>query len=158
MRGDAGTDELSKGALVAQLRALGVREGGVLLVHTAFRAVRPVAGGPEGLIEALREALGADGTLVRPSWTGDDDAPFAHRATPASADLGVVADTFWRMPGVVRSRDVVALAVEALARDPLLFLHGPEARCEECDAARASIAPASVAPPRQQITPPPSLA
>lgn len=96
--------------LVAQLRALGVPEGGVLLVHTSFRAVRPVEGGPAGLVAALREALGSGGTLVMPSWTGDDDTPFDARATRASPDLGVVADTFWRMPGVMRSAHGFACA------------------------------------------------
>ena len=45
------------GQLVAQLRALGVREDGVLLVHTSFKAVGPLEGGPLGLINALRTAL-----------------------------------------------------------------------------------------------------
>ncbi|HEY8376409.1 MAG TPA: AAC(3) family N-acetyltransferase, partial [Nannocystis sp.] len=52
--------------LARQLGALGVRKGGVLLVHTSFRAVRPVEGGPRGLIEALMMALGPAGTLVMP--------------------------------------------------------------------------------------------
>jgi aminoglycoside N3'-acetyltransferase len=38
-----------------------------------------------------------------------------------------------------RLRDAVVLAVEQLARDPLLFLHPPAAQCGECDAARASV-------------------
>ncbi|HEX2091182.1 MAG TPA: AAC(3)-IV family aminoglycoside N-acetyltransferase, partial [Longimicrobiaceae bacterium] len=102
--------EIGRGEMVAQLRALGVGEGGVLLVHTSFRAVRPVEGGPLGLIGALRAALGPDGTLVMPSWTGSDDEPFDPAATPASPDLGVVADTFWRMPGVARSEHLFAFA------------------------------------------------
>ncbi|HEU4883512.1 MAG TPA: AAC(3) family N-acetyltransferase [Longimicrobium sp.] len=107
-----------------QLRARGVREGGVLLVHTSFRAVRPVEGGPQGLIEALHAALGPDGTLVMPSWTGDDEEPFDPVATPASADLGVVADTFWRMPGVIRSNHPFAFAAAGpraaeITADPL---------------------------------------
>lgn len=100
----------SRAEIADQLRALGVREGGVLLVHTSFRAVRPVEGGPLGLIEALRDALGPEGTLVMPSWTGDDDAPFDPAATPASPDLGIVADTFWRLPGVRRSDHPFACA------------------------------------------------
>lgn len=55
------------GALVEQLRALSVRPGGVLLVHTSYRAVRPVEGGPAGLIDALCAALTPGGTLVMPS-------------------------------------------------------------------------------------------
>ena len=54
-----------------------------------------------GAIAALREALGPAGTLVMPGMTEDDD-PFDPRQTPCPG-LGVVADTFWRMPGVLRS-------------------------------------------------------
>lgn len=111
--------------LLAQLRSLGVTPGGVLLVHAAFRQVRPVEDGPAGLIGALREALGPDGTLVMPSWTDDDDAVFHPGSTPASADLGVLADTFWRTPDVCRSAHPFAFAAAGpLARsittaDPL---------------------------------------
>lgn len=101
---------MSVDEVAEQLRALGVREGGVLCVHTSFRAVRPIEDGPRGLIEALRIALGPEGTLVMPSWTGDDDTPFDPRTTPASGDLGVVADTFRRMPGVARSGHPFAFA------------------------------------------------
>lgn len=103
-------EPLSRAEVTDQLRALGVREGGVLLVHTSFRAVRPVEGGPLGLIEALRDALGPEGTLAMPSWTGEDDEPFDPRTTPAASDLGVVADTFWRQPGVLRSEHLFAFA------------------------------------------------
>ena len=101
---------VSRAELARQLRTLGVEEGGVLLVHTSFRAVRPIEGGPAGLIAALRAVLGPDGTLVMPSWTGDDERPFQPATTPAAADLGVVADTFWRLPGVVRSDHPFAFA------------------------------------------------
>jgi aminoglycoside 3-N-acetyltransferase len=116
--------KLGRDEVVDQLRALGVEEGGVLLVHTSFRAVRPVAGGPRGLIEALRAALGPGGTLVMPSWTGQDDVPFDPAATDASEDLGVVADTFWRMPGVARSDHPFAFAATGpraaeIVADPL---------------------------------------
>ena len=127
-----GRRELSRDEVVGQLRALGVAEGGVLLVHTSYRAVRPVEGGPTGLIEALGAALGAGGTLVMPSWTGDDTKPFDPAATPASSDLGVVADTFWRPPGVVRSGHPFAFAAagpraEEVTAGPLpLPPHVPE--------------------------------
>jgi aminoglycoside N3'-acetyltransferase len=95
--------ELSRARVAGQLRTLGVREGGVLLVHTSFRAVRPVEGGPLGLIAALRDALGPDGTLVLPSSTGDDDEPFDPRTTPVAANLGILPELFRRQPGVLRS-------------------------------------------------------
>jgi aminoglycoside 3-N-acetyltransferase len=87
--------------LAQQLVSLGVREGGVLLVHTSFRAVRPVEGGPLGLIRALRHALGAEGTLVMPTMT-DGESLFDPATTP-SAGMGITAELFWRQPGVIRS-------------------------------------------------------
>jgi aminoglycoside 3-N-acetyltransferase len=87
--------------LVAQLKLLGVRESGVLLVHASFRAVRPVEGGPLGLIAALRAAIGERGTLVMPTMTGGESV-FDPKSTP-SHDMGVTAELFWRQPGVLRS-------------------------------------------------------
>ena len=87
--------------LVEQLKALGVREGGVLLVHTSFRAVRPVGGGPLGLIGALRQSLGHGGTLVMPAMTSGDTV-FDPGSTPTDG-MGVTAELFWRQPGVLRS-------------------------------------------------------
>lgn len=110
--------------LASQLRTLGVREGAALLVHMSYRAVRPVAGGPTGVIEALRTAIGPEGTLVMPSWGDDDDTPFDPAATPVSASLGVTADTFWRLPQVRRSAHSFAFAAAgpqavSVTADPL---------------------------------------
>ncbi len=96
-------ETISKDTLVRQLRELGLRAGGVLLVHMSYREVRPVEDGPEGLIAALDEALGPEGTLAMPSATGDDEVVFDPATTDNRDDLGIVADLFWRMPGVVRS-------------------------------------------------------
>jgi aminoglycoside N3'-acetyltransferase len=40
---------------------------------------------------------------------------------------------------LARSRSVVDVVVPRLVADPLLFLHGPEAACAECDEARRSV-------------------
>lgn len=116
--------EIGKAELVEQLGALGAEAGDILLVHTAFRNVRPVAGGPLGLIDALREVLGPAGTLVMPSWSGNDDEPFDMALSPVTPDLGVTADMFWRLPGARRSDHVHAFAAmgpaaQAIVADPL---------------------------------------
>lgn len=118
-------------ALAQQLRDLGVRAGGVLLVHASFRAVRPVEGGPLGLVAALRAALGPDGTLVMPTMT-DGETPFDPRSTP-SVGMGVTAELFWRQPGVVRSTHpggsfaaAGPLAARVCAEQPLAPPHGPD--------------------------------
>ena len=95
-------DSVSRDMIVRQLLDLGVQPGDVVLVHTAFSKVRPVEGGPSGLIAALRDALGFNGTLVMPNMSSDDDHPFDLKTTPCP-DMGVVAQTFWMSPGVLRS-------------------------------------------------------
>ena len=123
--------DASRAELTAQLLELGVTPGSVLLVHAAFSKVRPVDGGPLGLIGALRAAVGARGTLVMPSMSDDDDHPFDPRRTPCLA-MGVVADTFWRLPGVLRSDSPHAFAaigpeaVRITADHPWHVPHGPD--------------------------------
>ena len=117
------------GELTAQLQELGVTASGVLLVHTSFSNVGPVEDGPLGLIRALQAALGPNGTLVMPSMTDDDDHPFDSRTT-SCLGMGVVADMFWRMPGVLRSDSPHAFAavgpdaVRITADHPLNMPHG----------------------------------
>lgn len=128
--------------VVEQLHALGVAEGDVLLAHTSFRAVRPIEGGPEGLIEALCRGLGPRGTLVMPSWTGNDDQPFDPETTPSASDLGVVANSFWKLPEVRRSGHPFAFAargpkaVHIVSDDLVLPPHQPESpvgKVLDCD-------------------------
>ncbi|MDH3222098.1 MAG: AAC(3) family N-acetyltransferase [Gemmatimonadota bacterium] len=119
-------------AVAEQLGRLGVERGGILLVHTSYRAVRPIDGGPEGLIAALRSVLGPGGTLVMPAWGNTDDEPFDPERHETSPGLGVLPRTFWKLPGVQRSRHVHAFAAagpeaSSILRDPLpLPPHIPE--------------------------------
>jgi len=101
-------------SLANDLTALGVERGDVLLVHTSYRAVRPVDGGPAGLIAGLSSAIGDAGTLVMPSWGDNDDAMFDPATTSVSASLGVTAAEFARMPGVHRSAHPFAFAAAGL--------------------------------------------
>lgn len=113
---------ISKETLVRQLRQLGITPGGVLLVHTSFSNVKPVEGGPEGLIAALQTAIGTQGTLVMPSMSYDDDHPFEKRLSPCP-EMGVVADTFWRLPGVMRSDNNHAFAAAGPLAETILAPH-----------------------------------
>jgi aminoglycoside 3-N-acetyltransferase len=132
---------ISISQLSRQLIDLGVTRGGTLLVHCAFSRVRPVEDGPHGLIAALRAALGPEGTLVMPSMAGDDETLFDPRATPC-IEMGVAADTFWRMPGVLRSDSPHAFAAmgresaRVLSPHPVDLPHGldsPVGRVYELD-------------------------
>ena len=109
----------------------------------SFRAVRPVEGGPAGVIQALRLAVGDHGTIVMPSWGDDDSAPFDVASTKVAADLGVTADVFRQMPGVQRSNHPFAFAAlgpdaERIVSDPFPNpphrLESPIGRTWELDA------------------------
>ncbi|WP_394826392.1 AAC(3) family N-acetyltransferase [Pendulispora albinea] len=97
-------------AWLEQLRALGLPAASIAIVHTSFKAVGSEQGGPRELIDALRAVLGPDGTLVMPAMSDDDDVPFDPRAASCRANMGVVADTFWRLPGVLRSDNPASFA------------------------------------------------
>jgi len=91
--------------ITRDLRALGVRESGTLLVHSSLSSLGFVRGGPKAVIEALRAAIGPQGTLVLPthSWerSGRGDFTFDIRTTPSC--VGAISETFRTMGGVTRS-------------------------------------------------------
>ncbi len=131
----------SRRHLARQLIDLGVEPAGVLLVHCSLSRVGPVEGGPGGLITALTRVLGPRGTLVMPSMTGEEDHPFDPGLTPCRG-MGIVADTFWREPGVLRSDSPHAFAARGpqAARitrshplDPPHGLDSPVGRVHELD-------------------------
>ena len=54
----------SRRRLADDFRALGVARGDVVMMHASVRAVGEVAGGPDQIHLALKDALGEDGTLL----------------------------------------------------------------------------------------------
>jgi aminoglycoside N3'-acetyltransferase len=109
-------DRWSVEHLAADLRRLGVTAGDLLMVHASLRAVGPVDGGADGVIDALEAAVGPGGTLLmtlgaRDDWGWVNERPEADRpnllrdaepfdcvATPADPDVGVLAEVFRTRP------------------------------------------------------------
>lgn len=54
----------SRAQLAADFRALDVQPGDTVMLHASIRAVGRVAGGPDEIHLALKDALGAEGTLM----------------------------------------------------------------------------------------------
>ena len=112
-------------SLAADLRALGVRPGMVLLVHCSLRSLGWVCGGAAAVIQALQRALRSYGTLVMPAHSGNlsDPSEWRHPPVPKTwlegiraglppydpsltptRGLSAVAELFRTLPDVVRSQ------------------------------------------------------
>lgn len=96
---------LTRRRLAAELQKLGVRRGGVLLVHSSLSSLGFVPGGPAAVIAALRGTLGPDGTLMMPAhtweWMNRGLRVFDARSTPGC--VGAIAEAFRQTAGVRRS-------------------------------------------------------
>ncbi len=124
---EATTDQLTR-----ELRALGVEIGDIVMIHASMRRVGPVERGAAGVIEALRVAVGASGTLVM-VLSADEDDPFdALRSEVDVEDMGILAEVFRTYPGVSvndhpadRFAAVGPAASSLLEPTPLHDYHGP---------------------------------
>lgn len=90
--------------LLADMKALGIKEGETILVHASMKALGTKET-PETVLDTLQAALGDDGTLLLPALTYENVTPEhpvfdADKTVPC---IGLLPRTFWRMPGVVRS-------------------------------------------------------
>ena len=85
---------LTKSDVVQDLKALGVKEGMRLIVHASLRSMGTIENGASTLIEAFREVLGAEGTLMVPTFTNQlrdhlcpDAAASEHRSDREVQDV-----------------------------------------------------------------------
>jgi aminoglycoside 3-N-acetyltransferase len=88
------TESVYTQAQIAQdLSNCGIAAGDAVLIHSSFKSVGKVEGGPEGLIAALSECVGPDGTLIFPTFNFGfcGGEPFDVRSTPSH--MGVLSET-----------------------------------------------------------------
>ena len=108
---------LSTEHLADNLRKLGIRPGDTLMLHVSLRAIGPVDGGAEALLDALDHATGPDGTLlmilgaeIAHDWVNErpetereallaDATPFDPATAPVFHEVGYFAEVFRRAAG-----------------------------------------------------------
>lgn len=96
--------QIARPELAAALRALGVRRGGVLLVHSSLSRIGHVEGGAGTVVDALLEAIGPAGTLVAPTiihTSGLPRPPFDSRCSPS--EVGAITECLRLREGAIRS-------------------------------------------------------
>jgi aminoglycoside 3-N-acetyltransferase len=140
------TDELvTRERLVHDLGAIGLADGDAVLVHAALRRVGQLIGGPDDILEALREVIGPAGTVLGYcDWQLEDEIrddlsvrrhipafdPLRSRAT---RDNGFWPELLRTTPGALRSASpgasMAALGGEAewfIADHALDYGYGPQ--------------------------------
>ncbi|MFC5907254.1 aminoglycoside N(3)-acetyltransferase [Streptacidiphilus monticola] len=114
----------TRASLAEDLRALGVQEGDVLLLHASPSSLGWVCGGAVAVVEALLDALGGAGTLVVPAFSGDNTDPAGWHDPPVPEEwwaeirahlpaydphvtptrgVGRIPETVRTWPGAIRS-------------------------------------------------------
>lgn len=92
------SDRWSVEHLTDDLRRLGVATGDALMVHASLRAIGPVDGGADGVIDALEAAVESDGSLLMTLGARDDADVFDCLVAPADPEVGVLAEVFRTRP------------------------------------------------------------
>lgn len=143
----------TRDSLADDVRALGVRPGETLLVHSSLSSLGWVCGGAAVVVGALLDVLGDAGTLVVPTHSSDNSDPayweappvpeawwadirastpaFDARTTPCRG-VGVVPETVRNWPGAVRSsHPQTSFAAVGPRAAAIVDAHAPDCRLGE---------------------------
>ncbi|MEA4888642.1 MAG: AAC(3) family N-acetyltransferase [Clostridiaceae bacterium] len=121
---------INKNDILFSLDLLDIKQGDVLLVHSALSSMGQVEGGADAVIDALLEAVGPEGTIVMSTLTGWA-APFDVRSSPSA--VGLISETFRRRPQARRSLHPVH-SVAAIGRQAEWITSGHELCATGCGA------------------------
>lgn len=130
----------SRAQLAADLRALGLGRGDVVMVHASLRAVGEVAGGPDEVHLALKDVITEEGTLImyascpdyvdevgRGNLTAEQEAELIEKLPPFDAntarscrDNGALVELLRTYPGSRVNQHVVRFVVWGKHTDHLL--------------------------------------
>jgi len=111
-------------SLIHDFEALGIKPGLVVLMHSALSKIGWTVGGPVAVIRALTKILTSEGTLVMPTFSGDNTEPSYWENPPVpeswwdtirnemppynpeitpTRGVGIIPENFRKWPNVIRS-------------------------------------------------------
>ncbi|GAA5503420.1 SPbeta prophage-derived aminoglycoside N(3')-acetyltransferase-like protein YokD [Deinococcus xinjiangensis] len=112
----------TRASLAADLRALGVQAGDVLMVHASLSSLGWVAGGPVAVIQALQDAVTPKGTLIMPTFT-------LYLTDPAGWRRFAVPEAWWpTIRAEMPAFDPAVTPSRGMGRIAELFRTWPDAR------------------------------
>ena len=115
---------LTSASITDDLRALGIQQGDILLVHSSLSSLGWVCGSAVAVIDALLASVGSEGTLCMPAHSGENSEPSKWENPPVPPEwceiirknmpayraevsptrgMGKIAELFRSYPGTVRS-------------------------------------------------------
>jgi aminoglycoside N3'-acetyltransferase len=122
--------------LAHQLRALGLKDGAIVMPHASLRKLGPTEGGANGVIDSIQQVVGSAGTIVMIVGARENQ-PFDAQTTPAESSIGTLAEVFRKRPDTRVNDHAVARfaatglhASNLLERTPLHDYYGPDSVLE----------------------------
>lgn len=122
----------TKNELLSQLGAMGIDPQGSLLVHSSYKSMGSVEGGPDTVLDSLSDYM-QNGLLILPTHTWNyinaDNPNFYVADSPSN--VGILTERFRKRPGAYRSYHPTH-SVAALGKDAQSFIQGDETHDTPC--------------------------
>ncbi len=117
---------LTKFDLIRDIRSLGVEPTSTLLIHSSMKAIGPVEGGADTVLDAWMEYM-KDGLLIFPThtWNRVTKSTDIFDSRTQSSCVGILSELFRQRSGVVRSLHPTH-SVAAFGKDALSYVSGEE--------------------------------
>ncbi|MBU5595118.1 AAC(3) family N-acetyltransferase [Amphibacillus sp. MSJ-3] len=116
----------TKTDLKNDLKKLGINKFGTLLIHSSYKSIGDVEGGPDTVLDSFSEYM-KDGLLVLPThtWAHINKENPNYYVDKSETNVGILTEMFRKREGVIRSWHPTH-SVGALGRDAESFTTGDE--------------------------------